>query len=114
VLLHTGVIAASGDRDGLPNVIPEAMAAGVVVLTSPAAATTEAVTHGVSGLVAEVTAPADWVGWLDRLSRDDAFAERLRTAARAWVEEHFDAHRNAAVLWGRFQAALPPAAAPDR
>ena len=114
VLLHTGVIAASGDRDGLPNVIPEAMAAGVVVLTSPAAATTEAVTHGVSGIVAEVTAPADWVGWLDRLSRDDAFAERLRTAARAWVEEHFDAHRNAEVLWGRFQAALPPAAAPDR
>jgi glycosyltransferase involved in cell wall biosynthesis len=114
VLLHTGVIAASGDRDGLPNVIPEAMAAGVVVLTSPAAATTEAVTHGVSGLVAEVTAPADWVGWLDRLSRDDAFAERLRTAARAWVEEHFDAHRNAAVLWGRFQAALPPAAGPER
>ena len=114
VLLHTGVIAASGDRDGLPNVIPEAMAAGVLVLTSPAAATTEAVTHGVSGLVAEVTAPADWVGWLDRLSRDDAFAERLRTAARAWVEEHFDAHRNAAVLWGRFQAALPPAAGPER
>ena len=25
VLLHTGVIAPSGDRDGLPNVIPEAM-----------------------------------------------------------------------------------------
>ena len=114
VLLHTGVIAASGDRDGLPNVIPEAMAAGVLVLTSPAAATTEAVTHGVSGLVAEVTAPADWVGWLDRLSRDDAFAERLRTAARAWVEEHFDAHRNAAALWGHFQAALPPASATDR
>jgi glycosyltransferase involved in cell wall biosynthesis len=114
VLLHTGVIAASGDRDGLPNVIPEAMAAGVLVLTSPAAATTEAVTHGVSGLVAEVTAPADWVGWLNRLSRDDAFAERLRTAARTWVEEHFDAHRNAAVLWGHFQAALPPAPATDR
>jgi len=114
VLLHTGVIAASGDRDGLPNVIPEAMAAGVLVITSPAAATTEAITHGVSGLVAEVTAPADWVGWLDRLSRDDPFAERLRTAARAWVEEHFDAHRNAAVLLQRFQAALAAAPAPDR
>ena len=114
VLLHTGVIAASGDRDGLPNVIPEAMAAGVLVITSPAAATTEAITHGVSGLVAEVTAPADWVGWLDRLSRDDAFAERLRTAARAWVEEHFDAHRNAAVLLQRFQAVLTAAPAADR
>jgi len=84
------------------------------VITSPAAATTEAITHGVSGLVAEVTAPADWVGWLDRLSRDDAFAERLRTAARGWVEEHFDAHRNAGVLLQRFQAALAAAPAPDR
>ena len=33
VLLHTGVIAASGDRDGLPNVIPEAMSVGVLVVT---------------------------------------------------------------------------------
>ena len=39
VLLHTGIIAPSGDRDGLPNVIPEAMSAGVLVVTSPAAAT---------------------------------------------------------------------------
>jgi hypothetical protein len=35
VLLHTGVIAPSGDRDGLPNVIPEAMSIGVLVITSP-------------------------------------------------------------------------------
>ena len=34
VLLHTGVVAATGDRDGLPNVIPEAMAAGTLVVTS--------------------------------------------------------------------------------
>src|SRR5438045_7948696 len=44
VLLHTGVIAPSGDRDGLPNVIPEAMSLGVLVVTSPIAATTEAIT----------------------------------------------------------------------
>src|SRR5437764_8224845 len=67
VLLHTGVIAPSGDRDGLPNVIPEAMAAGVLVVTSPEAATTEAITHGVSGLVAQVAAPDVWVAALRRL-----------------------------------------------
>ena len=59
VLLHTGVIAPSGDRDGLPNVIPEAMSIGVLVVTSPAAATTEAITQGVTGLVAQVDAPHD-------------------------------------------------------
>jgi glycosyltransferase involved in cell wall biosynthesis len=105
VLLHTGVIAPSGDRDGLPNVIPEAMSVGVLVVTSPAAATTEAVTQGISGFVVPVDAVADWVSALRRLSIDDPFAERLRAAARRWVEENFDAHRNAARLLAKFREA---------
>lgn len=107
VLLHTGVIAPSGDRDGLPNVIPEAMSAGVLVVTSPAAATTEAIAHETTGLVADVEAPGEWVAALRRLATDDAFAERLRLAARAWVEDNFDAHKNAARLLAEFQRALP-------
>ncbi len=106
VLLHTGVIAPSGDRDGLPNVIPEALSVGVLVITSAAAATTEAVTHGVTGLIAAVDAPNDWIAALRRLSRDDAFAEKLRTAGRAWVEENYDAHKNAARLRALMQRAL--------
>ncbi len=102
VLVHTGVIAPSGDRDGLPNVIPEAMSAGVNVVTSPAAATTEAITDGVSGVVAEVTAVDAWVEGLRSLATDDAMAERLRLAARAWVEGNFDAHKNAARLHALF------------
>ena len=98
VLLHTGVIAPSGDRDGLPNVIPEAMSVGVLVVTSPVAATTEAVTDGVSGLVAPAENSAAWVAALRRLAGDDAFAEKLRLAARHWVEENYDAHKNAARL----------------
>jgi colanic acid/amylovoran biosynthesis glycosyltransferase len=108
VLLHTGVVAPSGDRDGLPNVIPEAMAAGVLVVTSPAAATTEAVAHEVTGLVAQVERPAEWVATLRRLAADDAFAERLRLAARRWVEENFDAHVNAARLLAQFKRAIGP------
>ena len=103
VLLHTGVIAASGDRDGLPNVIPEAMSCGVVVVTSPTAGTTEAITDGVSGFVVPVEATAQWVAILRRLSNDDAVAEQVRSQARRWVEENFDAHRNAARLLEAFE-----------
>jgi len=103
VLLHTGVIAASGDRDGLPNVIPEAMSCGVVVVTSPTAGTTEAITDGVSGFVVPVEATAQWVAVLRRLSSDDAVAEQVRSQARRWVEENFDAHRNAALLLEAFE-----------
>jgi glycosyltransferase involved in cell wall biosynthesis len=106
VLLHTGVVAGSGDRDGLPNVIPEAMAVGTVVVTSPAAATTEAVSDGVTGLVLPVESPEAWVAVLRRLSTDDALCERLRAAGRAWVVENFDAHRNAERLLERFALAI--------
>jgi glycosyltransferase involved in cell wall biosynthesis len=108
VLLHTGVIAPSGDRDGLPNVIPEAMSVGVLVVTSPAAATTEAITQGITGLVAQVEAADVWVSALRRLSTDDVFAEKLRSAARAWVEEHFNAHRNAERVLAQFKRAIGP------
>lgn len=103
VLLHTGVIAPSGDRDGLPNVIPEAMSVGALVITSPVAATTEAITDMVTGLVAPATSPDAWVAALRRLSTDDRLAEALRSAAHRWVEQNFDAHRNALRLWQQFE-----------
>lgn len=106
VLLHTGVIAPSGDRDGLPNVIPEAMSLGTLVVTSPIAATTEAITDMVTGLVAPATSPAAWVAALRRLSTDDALAEKLRAAAHCWVEENFDAHKNAERLLRQFERVI--------
>lgn len=103
VLLHTGIVAPSGDRDGLPNVIPEAMAAGVLVVTSPVSATTEAIQQERTGLVADVDLPLAWVVALTRLAEDDALAERLRTAARAWVEANYDARKNTARLIACFE-----------
>lgn len=106
VLLHTGVVAPSGDRDGLPNVIPEAMAAGVLVVTSPVSATTEAVQQERTGLVADVDLPLAWIVALRRLAEDDQLAETLRGAARRWVEENYDAHRNTARLAACFTEAM--------
>ncbi len=98
VFLFNGMIAPDGDRDGLPNVIPEAMAAGVPVVTSPVAGTTEAVVHGVTGFV---VAQGDWQGWREsvmRAARDAGLAEKMRERAHAWVVENFDAAKNATAL----------------
>ena len=108
VLLHTGVVAASGDRDGLPNVIPEAMAAGVLVVTSPVSATTEAISQERTGLVADVDLPLAWVVALRRLAEEDKTAETFRTAARRWVEENYDAHKNTGRLVECFRKAMLP------
>lgn len=112
VLLHTGVIAPSGDRDGLPNVIPEAMSCGVLVVTSPTAGTTEAIADGVSGIVVPEDVPARWVAALRQLASDDVVAEKFRNAARRWVEENFDAHKNAARLLQQFEATIAAARQP--
>lgn len=107
-LLHTGVVAATGDRDGLPNVIPEAMIAGVLVLTSPHAATTEAVTDGQTGWVLPVDQPARWAERLAGLRHPDPAWDRVRLSARAWAEENYDGTRNAQRLAALFEKALMP------
>jgi len=106
VLLHTGMVAPSGDRDGLPNVIPEAMSVGTLVVSSLAAATTEAIKDGETGLVAAVRDTESWLAALNRLSSDDSLAETLRANARRWVEENFDAHKNAGKLFIHFEEAI--------
>jgi len=108
VLLHTGIVAPSGDRDGFPNVIGEAMAAGVPVITSPTAATTEAVTNGVTGIVIPVDHTSVWVEALKRIATDDAICEALRAAARQWVERNFDVRVNTDRLLERLVAASAP------
>jgi len=108
VLLHTGIIARSGDRDGLPNVIPEAMMSGVLVITSPAAATTEAITNGQTGWVCDVDRPDDWVDRLNLIRQADPTWNEVRQRAREWTEEYYDGHKNAAQLAGLFREAMTP------
>jgi len=105
-LLHTGIVAPSGDRDGLPNVIPEAMAAGVLVLTSPYAATTEAIAEGKTGWVLPVENPERWTAALGEIIKDEPKVRRVQVAAREWTEVNFDAHRNGARLYANFEQAV--------
>ncbi len=98
VFLFTGVIAPDGDRDGLPNVIPEAMAAGVPVVTSPVAGTTEAILHGETGLVVPLHDGGGWCEAIQRVARDNDFTEQLRRKAHAWVVENFDINKNSTAL----------------
>ena len=98
VFLFTGRIAASGDRDGVPNAVAEAMAHGVPVIATPAGALPEIITSGINGVLLPIGATDRWFGTLQSVQKDDAFCEELRRCARKWVEVHFDARRNAAAL----------------
>lgn len=98
VLFHTGIIARNGDRDGLPNVIPEAMASGTIVVASPVSGVVEAIAEGKTGFLIEVQNPSSWVEQCSRIQLDDALAEELRLNARQWVEREFLASRNSGRL----------------
>ncbi len=98
VFLFTGLIAPDGDRDGLPNVIHEAMVAGLPVITSPVAGTTEAIKHGETGLVVALDDVQSWCDSIRRLTQDKPLIEHIRRQAHQWVVEYFDASDNAAAL----------------
>jgi colanic acid/amylovoran biosynthesis glycosyltransferase len=98
----TGRVAPDNDRDGLPNVLGEAMAFGLPVLSAPVSGTVEAIADGVTGRLLDPAVPEAWVQAIDALRENDAAYVRLREAARSWVETHFDARANAARLLEAF------------
>ena len=89
----------NGDRDGIANVLAEAMALGVPVVTTTAGAAAELVADGTSGLLVEPDSPAALAKAIDSLrSAPPSFRARLVRNARATVEASMDASRNAAAL----------------
>ncbi len=108
VFWHTGVVDVEGDRDGLPNVIPEAFAYELPVICNRVAGATEAVADGVTGLVVDATDTEELADAVERLADDPALRQRLGEAGRDWVGKNFLAERNSAILAAAFREAMEP------
>ncbi len=83
------VIDAHGDRDGLPNVVLEAMACGLAIVGSDVAAIPTAIEHRVTGLLVD---PGDVYGLanaINELAKDADLRAALGTNARTTVEARF-------------------------
>ena len=83
-------IAEDGDRDGIPNVIAEAMATGVPVVATAISGIPELVQDGVTGRLVPPRDPAALAGAMAVLLADPAEAQRLAAAGRARLERDFD------------------------
>jgi colanic acid/amylovoran biosynthesis glycosyltransferase len=96
------VIAASGDRDGLPTSVLEAMASGVPVVTTAVNGLAEAVLDERTGLVVPERDPEALAASLERVLNDPELAARLARAGREHVERHFSLERSVTLLRSLF------------
>ncbi len=83
-------IADDGDRDGIPNVIAEAMAIGIPVVSTDVSGIPELVQPGRTGMLAPPNDPSAMADALGRLLADPHAAAQLARAARARLEQDFD------------------------
>jgi len=100
------VVAGDGDRDILPNVLKEAMAMELPVVTSRICGIEELVEDGVSGLLVP---PGDSVAIADaveRLLKDSKFARGLGVAGRQKVVRDFDVKKEVKKLEKIFEEVI--------
>lgn len=87
-------MAGDGDRDGIPNVLLEAMATGLPVVSTNVGGISELVEHDRNGLLVPEKDPLALANALERLLGDVTLRTSLGTAARQHVVTHFDAGQN--------------------
>jgi glycosyltransferase involved in cell wall biosynthesis len=98
-------IAETGDRDGIPNVMVEAMACGVPVVGTNVSAIPELVVSGSNGLLVPPEDPCALAEALLQLHRDPELGRRLGADAVATVRARFDGDRLADELVTLFREA---------
>jgi glycosyltransferase involved in cell wall biosynthesis len=96
------VVVATGDRDGLPTSLLEAMALGAPVVSTAVGGIGELVLHEETGLTVPERDPAALADALERLLADPELAAALADRARAHVEQRFSLERSVSGLRALF------------
>jgi glycosyltransferase involved in cell wall biosynthesis/peptidoglycan/xylan/chitin deacetylase (PgdA/CDA1 family) len=104
-------VDAKGDRDGIPVVLMEAMAAGVPVVSGDLPAIRELVRHERTGLLVRPGNSADLMSAFSRLANDPGLRRELAAAGRARVAEEFSTAVNVERLLAAFRGSVASAAA---
>jgi glycosyltransferase involved in cell wall biosynthesis len=99
-------IAENNDRDGIPNVLVEAMAVGLPVISTNISGIPELIEHGVSGWLVPQRDAHALAAAIAELLAAPALRQKLGRAARAKVCRLFNAEANILALHRLFLACL--------
>ncbi len=101
------VVAASGDRDGIPTFLLEAMLCGVPVVTTPVSGIPELVVDGETGFLARPGEPDSLAQTIERALADRPLADRVAARARERVAATQRVERSAELLLQAVGGRLP-------
>jgi glycosyltransferase involved in cell wall biosynthesis len=101
------VVASNGDRDGIPNVLLEAMASGVPVVSTPVSGIPELIESGVNGLLVSPRDARSLADAIERLLASRELSEGLARAARTKLESSFSLEASAEQLLTVFRGTEP-------
>ncbi len=99
-------IAANGDRDALPTVLLEAMAAGVPAISTPVNGVPEIIDQGRTGLLVPPDDAASLAAAIEQLLADASTRRRMGREARIQAERRFDLRTSTSRLQSLFESAI--------
>jgi len=92
-----------GNRDGIPNVILEAMASELPVVSTNVGGIPEVVTNGKNGFIENPDSPELFTDSLEQLIKDEPLRRQMGQEGRKAVLEKFDIGKNTEKLFKLFQ-----------
>jgi glycosyltransferase involved in cell wall biosynthesis len=90
VFIQPSRVTSSGDRDGIPNVLFEAMLFGLPVVATSVSAIPELAVDRVTGLLVPPNNPEELATCVQTLLQDQELAQQIAAAGKRKVEEEFD------------------------
>lgn len=106
MLVVPSVVHSSGDRDGIPNVIMEALAHRLPVVATDVCGIPEVIRHGETGLIACQKDPEALARAIANMASDRERAVGMAARGRDLVREMFDPAANGKKLFEIFKAQL--------
>lgn len=99
-------VVENGDRDGIPNVLAEAMACGLSVVSTNVSGIPEIVKDRINGLLVKPDSAKDVAEALINIKQESGLKDRLGKEAKATISEKFDADKHIQKLISLFREVM--------